>query len=77
MHGGPNMDTLVSMGSVAAFGYSVAILFSMSSALLGGNLEGAAHYAHELYFESAAMILTLITVGKLLEPTARANDQRH
>ena len=42
MHGGPNMDTLVSMGSVAAFGYSVAILFSMSSALLGGNLEGAA-----------------------------------
>ena len=67
MHGGPNMDTLVSMGSVAAFGYSVAILFSMSSALLGGNLEGAAHYAHELYFESAAMILTLITVGKLLE----------
>ena len=48
MHGGPNMDTLVSMGSVAAFGYSVAILFSMSSALLGGNLEGAAHYAHEL-----------------------------
>lgn len=67
IHGGPNMDTLVAMGSGAAFAYSTAVLFSMSSAMLAGNVEMAFHHAHELYFESAAMILTLITVGKMLE----------
>ncbi len=67
IHGGPNMDTLVAMGSGAAFLYSTAVLFSMSGAMLAGNVELAFHHAHELYFESAAMILTLITVGKMLE----------
>ncbi len=62
IHGGPNMDTLVAMGSAAAYAYSVVMLFLMS-----GSPEHGEHYLHELYFESAAMILTLITVGKLLE----------
>ncbi len=66
LHGAPNMDTLVSLGSGAAFIYSVYSLFMMTS-------EGTdtAHYMHELYFESAAMILTLITVGKMLEARSK------
>ncbi|MBS5872882.1 MAG: heavy metal translocating P-type ATPase [Clostridiales bacterium] len=67
LHGGPNMDTLVAMGSGAAFIYSVAILFTMTGAVSSGNLAMATHCVHALYFESAAMILTLITVGKMLE----------
>ena len=63
----PNMDTLVSLGSGASFLYSVYILFAMSSSLFDGNTAHAAHLLHELYFESAAMILALITVGKMLE----------
>ncbi len=63
----PNMDTLVSLGAGASFIYSVYVLFAMSDALLIGNAEHAVHLLHELYFESAAMILALITVGKMLE----------
>jgi len=62
----PNMDTLVAMGSGAAFVYSTYALFKMTS-----NPDGAMHYLHDLYFESSAMILTLITVGKLLEARAK------
>ncbi len=65
--GSPNMDTLVALGSGAAFVYSVYAMFGMSVAMADGNISHAMHYVHELYFESAAMILTLITVGKLLE----------
>ncbi len=61
-HRAPNMDTLVALGSAAAYGYSVYALFMMT-----GSAENAMHYLHELYFESAGTILTLITVGKLLE----------
>lgn len=71
MHKAPNMDTLVALGSSAAYGYSIYALFAMSEALLYGHTEHAAHYLHELYFESAAMILTLITVGKMLEARAK------
>lgn len=63
----PNMDTLVALGSSAAFGYSLYALFAMTAAYSEGSLSHAEHYLHELYFESAAMILTLITVGKTLE----------
>ncbi len=66
-HRSPNMDTLVALGSAAAFGYSTYALFAMSDAILKGQSEMAMHYMHEFYFESAAMILTLITVGKMLE----------
>ncbi len=65
--GSPNMDTLVALGSGAAFVYSIYAVFGMSVAMADGNISHAMHYVHELYFESAAMILTLITVGKLLE----------
>ncbi|MBR6796633.1 MAG: heavy metal translocating P-type ATPase [Clostridia bacterium] len=67
----PNMDTLVAMGSFASFAYSVYSLFVMSDATVKGDLELANSYLHQLYFESAAMILTLITVGKLLEARAK------
>ena len=63
----PNMDTLVALGSGAAFVYSTYALFAMTDAQIKGNLELLAHYSHEFYFESAAMILSLITVGKMLE----------
>ena len=66
-HLAPNMDTLVSMGSAAAFIYSTAILFIMSAAEAGGQAERAAELSHEFYFEAAAMILTLVTLGKTLE----------
>ena len=67
----PNMDTLVALGSAAAFGYSVYALFAMSAAVTTGHGEGVVHYLHEFYFESAAMILTLITVGKMLESRSK------
>ncbi len=63
----PNMDTLVSLGSFAAFGFSTFMLFPMSDAIIEGNLSLAFHQLHSMYFESAAMILTLITLGKMLE----------
>lgn len=66
-HSSPNMDTLVALGSGVAFGYSVYVLMGLSVAQLAGDGMTAAHRLHELYFDSAAMILTLITVGKLLE----------
>ena len=67
IHRAPNMDTLVALGASAAFGYSVFALFAMSSAREAGNADAVMKYMHEFYFESAAMILTLITVGKMLE----------
>lgn len=67
IHGAPNMDTLVSLGAAASFGYSVYALYGIAVAVDAGNLELMHLYMHEFYFESAAMILTLITVGKLLE----------
>lgn len=67
LHRAPNMDTLVAMGSFAAFVYSTYALFQMTAAQAAGNMELAHSYLHEFYFESAAMILTLITVGKMLE----------
>ena len=67
----PNMDTLVSMGSFAAFAYSFVTLMRMSAAQNAGDLELVQKLLHELYFETAAMILTLITVGKLLESVAK------
>ena len=67
----PNMDTLVALGSAASFLYSTYALFAMADAQALGNMEHAAHYLHEFYFESAAMILTLITVGKMLEARAK------
>ena len=67
----PNMDTLVALGSAASFGYSVYALFAMSSAVIAGNMAHAQHFLHEFYFESAAMILALITVGKMLEARSK------
>lgn len=66
LHGAPNMDTLVAMGSGAAFVYSTAVMFQMCAAK-----SGLHHYLHEFYFESSAMILTLITVGKMLEARSK------
>ncbi|WP_308559937.1 heavy metal translocating P-type ATPase [uncultured Pyramidobacter sp.] len=71
MHGAPNMDTLVALGSAASFAYSVAALFLMTGAQARVDAAAAAHYLHEFYFESAAMILTLITVGKMLEARSK------
>lgn len=71
LHCAPNMDTLVALGSAASFGYSVYVLFAMSQAALTGDHVQLHAYCHELYFESAAMILTLITVGKMLEARAK------
>ena len=65
--GAPNMDTLVALGSTAAFVYSTCVLFAMTDASVRGDSMGVMKYMHEFYFESAAMILTLITVGKMLE----------
>ena len=66
-HRAPNMDTLVALGATASFGYSVYALFAMTGAQLAGDAGAVMEYMHEFYFESAAMILTLITVGKMLE----------
>ena len=71
LHSAPNMDTLVALGSSASFIYSVYALFKMTSALAKGGITAAGEYTGELYFESAAMILTLITVGKLLEAKSK------
>lgn len=71
LHGAPNMDTLVALGSAAAFAYSTYALFAMTDAQLLGNAKLVMSYMHEFYFESAAMILTLITVGKMLEARAK------
>ncbi len=67
IHGAPNMDTLVALGSAASFGYSVYVLFAMTDVQVKGDMDAVMSYMHEFYFESAAMILTLITVGKMLE----------
>ena len=67
LHRSPNMDTLVALGSGAAFVYSTYALFAMTDAQVKGNMDAVMNYMHEFYFESAAMILTLITVGKMLE----------
>jgi len=71
LHKAPNMDTLVSLGASASFIYSTYALFAMSGELLAGNVNNAHHYLHELYFESAAMILALITLGKMLEARSK------
>ena len=70
-HGAPNMDTLVAMGSAAAFVYSTYALFAMTGAQVNGDMAAVMSYMHEFYFESAAMILTLITVGKMLEARSK------
>ena len=71
LHKSPNMDTLVALGSGASFGYSVYALFAMTGAQVAGDGEAVMSYMHEFYFESAAMILTLITVGKMLEARSK------
>lgn len=76
IHGAPNMDTLVSLGSGASFIYSVCLLFAMTEFQLRWGAAAAAHHLHGLYFESAAMILVLITVGKLLESVSKGRTTR-
>lgn len=71
VHRSPNMDTLVALGAGASFGYSLYALFAMTDAQMKGNMAGVMSYMHEFYFESAAMILTLITVGKMLEARSK------
>ena len=71
IHRSPNMDTLVALGSGASFIYSLWVIFQMSGEYVAGNISAASHHLHGLYFESAAMILTLISVGKLLESIAK------
>ena len=70
-HRAPNMDTLVALGSTAAFGYSTYSLFAMTGAQVRGDMDGVMQYMHEFYFETAAMILALITVGKMLEARSK------
>lgn len=71
LKGTPNMDTLVALGSGVSFIYSLYVLFAMTDMQLNGDAESMMSYMHELYFESAAMILTLITVGKMLEAKSK------
>lgn len=71
IHRAPNMDTLVAMGSAASFCWSVYVLFAMTGAQLAGDNEAVMSYMHDFYFESAAMILTLITIGKMLEARSK------
>ncbi len=71
LHGAPNMDTLVALGSGASFVYSTYALFAMTDAQMKGDMAGVMSYMHEFYFESAAMILALITVGKMLEARSK------
>ena len=71
IHRAPNMDTLVALGAGASFVWSTYALFSMTGAQMRGDMEGVMSYMHEFYFESAAMILTLITVGKMLEARSK------
>lgn len=70
-HLAPNMDTLVAIGAAASFGYSVYALFALTGDMMRGDMAAAHSYMHEFYFESAAMILTLITVGKMLEARSK------
>ncbi len=70
-HRAPNMDTLVALGATAAFGYSTYALFAMTDAVMRGTDKQVMAYMHDFYFESAAMILTLITVGKMLEARSK------
>ena len=70
-HRAPNMDTLVALGATAAFGYSTYALFAMTDAVMRGADKQVMAYMHDFYFESAAMILTLITVGKMLEARSK------
>lgn len=71
LHRAPNMDALVALGATAAFGYSTFALFAMTDAQVRGNAEAVMAYMHEFYFESAAMILALITLGKMLEARSK------
>ena len=71
LHGSPNMDTLVALGATAAFGYSTFALFAMTDAQVKGNTDAVMKYMHEFYFESSAMILALITLGKMLEARSK------
>ena len=71
LHGAPNMDTLVALGAAASFGYSTYALFAMTGAQVRGDATAVMQYMHEFYFESAAMILALITVGKMLEARSK------
>ena len=71
LHGSPNMDTLVALGATAAFGYSTFALFAMTDAQVKGNTDAVIKYMQEFYFESAAMILALITLGKMLEARSK------
>ena len=71
LHGAPNMDTLVALGATASFSYSTFALFAMTRSVLEGNAELTMHYMDQFYFEAAAMILTLITVGKMLEARSK------
>ena len=71
LHGAPNMDTLVALGSSASFAWSTYALFMMTDAQVKGNMDAVMEYMHEFYFESAAMILTLITVGRMLEARSK------
>lgn len=71
IHKSPNMDTLVALGSSASFGYSLYVLYAMTEAYVAGDIHAAMHYSHDFYFESAAMILALITVGKMLEARSK------
>ena len=71
VHRSPNMDTLVALGAAASYGYSVVALFAMTRSVLDGNEEQTIYYMNQFYFEAAAMILTLITVGKMLEARSK------
>ena len=71
IHKSPNMDTLVALGATASFAYSVFALFAMTGAVMDGNAERVMYYMDQFYFESAATILTLITVGKTLEARSK------
>lgn len=76
LRGVANMDTLVALGSGASFVYSVCVLFVMTEAQIKGDIPAATHHLHELYFESAAMILALITVGKMLEAVSKGRTTK-
>ena len=75
-HGAPNMDTLVALGAGVSYAYSTVLVFAMAGAEAAGEAEKAAHMLHGLYFESAAMILALITLGKLLEARAKGKTTK-
>ncbi len=76
IHLAPNMDTLISLGSGASYIYSIFLLFLMTDAQAQGDTAAASHYLHGLYFESAAMILALITVGKFLETVSKGRTAK-